>query len=154
MAVLAAFCGLAASGATADEGGEYLVRIMDCAGCHTPGSLMGQPDAEQYLGGSNVGFEIPGVGIFYPPNLTSDSTGAGSWSEDEIVTAVRTGVRPDGRQLVPIMPWPHYSALTDEDAYALARFLKATKPVSNQVPGPVGPNEKPPLPYLTIKMPE
>ena len=24
--------------------GEYLVTIMDCAGCHTPGALTGKPD--------------------------------------------------------------------------------------------------------------
>ena len=137
-----------------EDRGAYLAQIMDCGGCHTPGALKGQPDMSRYLGGSDVGFEIPGLGIFYPPNLTGDATGAGSWSEDEIITAIRTGVRPDGRQLVPIMPWPHYAALTDEDARALARFLKNTKPVSNDVPDPVGPGQKAPLPYLTLKMPE
>jgi mono/diheme cytochrome c family protein len=137
-----------------DDRGAYLARIMDCGGCHTPGALKGQPDMSRYLGGSDVGFEIPGLGIFYPPNLTSDATGAGSWSEEEIMTAVRTGVRPDGRQLIPIMPYHSYSALTDEDARALARFLKSAKPVSNEVPDPVGPGQKAPLPYLTLKMPE
>ena len=137
-----------------EDRGAYLARIMDCTGCHTPGAMKGQPDMSRYLGGSDVGFEVPGLGIFYPPNLTSDATGAGSWSEDEIITAVRTGVRPDGRQLIPIMPYHSYSALTDEDARALARFLKSTKPVSNDVPDPVGPSQKAPLPYLTLKMPE
>jgi mono/diheme cytochrome c family protein len=83
--------------------GEYLATIMDCGGCHTPGALAGEPDAARPLAGSNIGFQIPGVGIFYPPNLTPDAeTGLGSWSEREIVTAVRTGVRPDGRVLAPI----------------------------------------------------
>jgi len=29
----------------------------------------------------------------------------GDWSDEEIVTAMTTGKRPDGRMLAPIMPW-------------------------------------------------
>ncbi len=97
----------------------------------------------------------PGLGIFYPPNLTPDpETGLGKWSEADIIKAVRTGVRPDGRQLVPIMPYHSYAKLTDADAQALASYLKSLKPVRNQVPGPVGSNEKPSAPYLTVVMPQ
>jgi mono/diheme cytochrome c family protein len=78
--------------------GEYLVTIMDCTGCHTPGTFLGKPDMQRPLAGSEVGFQIPGLGIFYPPNLTPDpETGLGKWSEADIIKAVRTGVRPDGR---------------------------------------------------------
>jgi mono/diheme cytochrome c family protein len=94
--------------------GEYLVTIMDCTGCHTPGTFLGKPDLQRSLAGSEVGFQIPGLGIFYPPNLTPDpDTGLGKWSEADIIKAVRTGVRPDGRQLVPIMPYHSYGKLTD-----------------------------------------
>jgi mono/diheme cytochrome c family protein len=135
--------------------GEYLVTIMDCTGCHTPGTFLGKPDLQRPLAGSEVGFQIPGVGIFYPPNLTPDpETGLGRWSEADIIKAVRTGVRPDGRQLVPIMPYHSYAKLTDGDARTQAGYLKSLKPVRNQVPGPVGANEKPPAPYLTVVMPQ
>jgi len=135
--------------------GEYLVTIMDCTGCHTPGTFLGKPDGQRPLAGSEVGFQIPGLGIFYPPNLTPDpETGLGKWSEADIIKAVRTGVRPDGRQLVPIMPYHSYGKLTDADAQALAGYLKSLKPVGNQVPGPVGPNEKPSAPYLTVVIPQ
>jgi mono/diheme cytochrome c family protein len=139
---------------TQAQRGEYLATIMDCTGCHTPGTFLGKPDMQRYLGGSEVGFQIPGLGIFYPPNLTPDpETGLGRWSEADIIKAVRTGVRPDGRQLVPIMPYHSYGKLTDGDARALASYLKSLKPVQNQVPGPVGANEKPSAPYLTVVMP-
>lgn len=135
--------------------GEYLVTIMDCNGCHTPGTFLGKPDMERPLAGSEVGFQIPGLGIFHPPNLTPDpETGLGQWSDTDIIKAVRTGVRPDGRQLVPIMPYHSYSKLTDADAQALASYLKSLKPVRNQVPGPVGANEKPLAPYLSPVMPQ
>lgn len=36
------------------ERGRYLVTIMDCGGCHTPGALGGQPDETRALAGSAV----------------------------------------------------------------------------------------------------
>ncbi len=134
--------------------GEYLARIMDCTGCHTPGVMSGNPDMAKYLAGGDVGFEIPGLGIFWPPNLTSDeATGLGSWSAAEIAHAVRTGETPDGRILAPIMPYMSYAAITDDDAMALAAYLKSLPPVSNPIPDPVGSPADATLPYLTIMVP-
>jgi mono/diheme cytochrome c family protein len=135
--------------------GEYLVTIMDCGGCHTPGYLLGKPDMQRFVGGSDVGFQIPGLGIFYPPNLTPDlTTGLGKWSSADIIKAIRTGVRPDGRQLVPVMPYHSYSKLTDADAQALVIYLKSLKPIQNQVPPITGANEKPTAAYMTVIMPQ
>jgi mono/diheme cytochrome c family protein len=135
--------------------GQYLATIMDCTGCHTRGALIGKPEPAFALAGSNIGFEIPGLGYFYPPNLTPDAeTGLGRWSEAEIVTAVRTGVRPDGRQLVPIMPWMSYASLSDSDAQALAAYLKSLKPVKAPAPPMTAHAAGAPAPYLTVKMPQ
>jgi len=134
--------------------GEYLAHIMDCTGCHTPGSMSGKPDMARYLGGGDVGFQIPGLGIFWPPNLTSDeATGLGSWSVEDIVTAVRTGETPDGRILAPIMPVASYGKLSDDDAIALATFLKNLPAVSNDVPDPAGGPEDAKAPYMTVIVP-
>ena len=135
--------------------GEYLAAIMDCGGCHTPGMLVGKPDPQRHLGGSEVGFQIPGLGTFYPPNLTPDKeTGIGEWSVDDIMRAVRTGVRPDGRVLAPVMPYHSYAKLSDEDAQALATYLKGIKPVRIKVPAIAGPSETPTAPYLAVTMPK
>jgi mono/diheme cytochrome c family protein len=135
--------------------GEYLATIMDCGGCHTPGALTGKPDTARHLGGSEVGFQIPGMGIFYPPNLTSDQeTGIGGWSQADIIKAVRTGERPDGRMLAPVMPYHNYARLTDADAQALASYLKILKPVRHQAPAMRGASEEPTAPYLTVQMPK
>ena len=109
-AALTAFTSLP-SPASADDAqiarGRYLVTLAGCSDCHTPGALLGSPDMKRYLGGSDVGFEIPGAGIFVGQNLTPDKeTGIGSWSSDQIVTAIRTGKTPDGRDLSPVMPGP------------------------------------------------
>ena len=136
------------------ERGAYLAAIMDCGGCHTTGALTGRPDAAMQLAGAKVGFAIPELGIFYPPNLTPDlETGIGGWSEAEIVTAVRTGVRPDGRELAPPMPWRAYAVLSDADAAALAAYIKSLPPVSHRAPPPTGPGETPPAPYFRVTSP-
>src|SRR5262245_17074433 len=97
--------------------GKYLVQLGGCNDCHTAGYLLGKADTSRYLGGSDVGLEVPGLGVFVAPNLTPDKeTGLGSWTRQDIVTAIRTGVRPDGRVLAPIMPWRGFAALTDADA--------------------------------------
>ncbi len=124
--------------------GQYLVTLGGCNDCHTPGYFFGKPDMARFLGGSEVGFEIPGLGVFHGPNLTPDpETGLGTWSLDQIAAAITKGTRPDGRELAPIMPWHAFAKLTTQDVGAIAVYLKSLPPVRNKVPGPFGPNEQP-----------
>jgi mono/diheme cytochrome c family protein len=135
--------------------GKYLVDFGGCIDCHTPGYFFGKPDMAHALSGSEVGFEIPGLGVFHGPNLTPDKeTGLGNWSKAQIVTALQTGTRPDGRVLAPIMPWKAFANLTKSDANAIAAYLKSLKPVSNKVPGPFGPDQKPTSFVMKIVPPE
>jgi mono/diheme cytochrome c family protein len=153
--LLAACGGSGSGGGDKVKRGEYLVMAGACADCHTPGVMLGKPEMDKLLGGGNVGFEMPQAGVFFPPNLTPDNeTGLGKWSDADIAKAIRTGVRPDGRQLIPIMPYGWYSKLTEEDALAMAAYLKSLPPLSNKVPGPFGPNETPTGPYQTIVFPK
>jgi mono/diheme cytochrome c family protein len=135
--------------------GKYLVSFGGCFDCHTPGYFFGKPDMARFLGGSEVGFEIPGLGVFVGPNLTPDKeTGLGAWSEAEIIAAIQTGKRPDGRELAPIMPWRAFAGLTKADAQAIAAYLMSLPPVKNKVAGPFGPNEKPTTFVMKIVPPE
>jgi len=141
--VLASLAGANAADPPAARG-KYLVNLGGCLDCHTPGYFLGKPDMARYLGGSEVGFEIPELGVFYAPNLTPDKeTGLGSWTDAQIATALTTGVRPDGRILAPIMPWRAFAGLTKEDVGAMIAFLRTLPPVQNKVPGPFGPKDKP-----------
>jgi mono/diheme cytochrome c family protein len=134
--------------------GKYLVQLGGCNDCHTPGYFLGKPDISRYLSGSDVGLEVPGLGVFIAPNLTSDKdTGLGNWTGPQIVTAIRTGLRPDGRMLAPIMPWRSFAALTDADAQAIAAYLKGLPPVTHKVPGPFTSAEKTPVPRMTVLPP-
>jgi mono/diheme cytochrome c family protein len=134
--------------------GQYLVTVMDCTGCHTPGSLAGQPDLDRRLGGSDIGFALgpdASGGVVYPPNLTPDrETGLGAWSDAEIIRAIRAGQRKNGRVLVPIMPWPSYAALSMADARAIVAYLRTIPPVRHAVPANVKAGDKPTKPYLAV----
>lgn len=140
----------AAADAQTDRG-KYLVTVGGCSDCHTPGNFLGHPDFSRFLGGSDVGFAIPGMGVFVGRNLTPDpDTGLGKWTKEQIVTAFTTGVRPDGRILAPIMPWHELAHLTKSDAMAIATYLKSLPPVKHAVPGPFGPSETPTVFVMTV----
>jgi hypothetical protein len=131
--------------------GKYLVGLMSCTDCHTPGHFLGKEDATKYLGGSDVGFAIPGLGVFVGPNLTPDKdTGLGNWTAAQIATALTKGETPEGRILAPPMPWRNYASITKADALAIAAYLKTLPPVQHQVAGPFGPTQTPTTFVMTV----
>ena len=96
------------------EYGEYLANT--CKGCHGAG----------FSGGP-----IPGIPAQppYPANLTADvATGLGSWQEADFVTALRTGIRPDGTLITSAMPWQTFQGLTDDELDALWLYLQSVRP--------------------------
>jgi mono/diheme cytochrome c family protein len=135
--------------------GRYLVRIGGCNDCHTPGYFLGKPDASRFLSGSDVGFPLPDGRVVVGRNLTPDKeTGIGSWTIEQIATAIRTGVRPDGRVLAPIMPFASYAYLTSSDVTAIALFLKTLPPIRHRIPGPFAADEKPTVFHWQLLAPE
>ena len=123
--------------------GEYLTTIMGCNDCHTPGTFYGAPDFARKLSGSELGWVGP-WGTTYARNLTPDTeTGIGKWSEDDIVKTIRTGQRADGTEVLPPMPWPMYTNLTDDDAYSISAYLTSLPAVSHKVPYKRPPGARP-----------
>ncbi|MBN7798847.1 c-type cytochrome [Parahaliea mediterranea] len=140
---------LAPDRAAAAARGQYLVELLGCGTCHTDGALVGQPNAGRRLAGSSVGIawsnplqeDYPGV--VFPANLTPDTeTGIGGWREDDIVTFLRSGIDRAGRGHLPVMPWPAYARLSDDDASAVATYLLSLPPVRHRVPANVDPGQR------------
>jgi mono/diheme cytochrome c family protein len=76
-------------------------------------------------------FDLP-IGKIYTKNITPDSeTGIGRFTDHEIARALRYGVGPDGRALFDFMPFHNTS---DEDLKAIISYLRAQKPVRNEIP--------------------
>jgi hypothetical protein len=82
-------------------------------------------------------------GVSFAVNLTPDKeTGIAEWSEENFIQALRTGKhqgQPNGRDILPPMPWEVYRFMTDDDLKAVFAYLKSIPPVKNQVPLPVLP---------------
>ena len=113
--------------------GAYLVNVVGaCGNCHSPVDANGSRNGPALSGGPALlspAFEA------YAPNITSDpKTGIGTWSEDQIVVALREGRAPDGHVLRPPMPIPLYRSMSDGDAHAIAAYLKTLPPTEHETP--------------------
>jgi mono/diheme cytochrome c family protein len=135
--------------------GEYLVELLGCGTCHTDGALVGTPDLDKALAGSQTGIawsnplgdKFPG--IIYPPNITPDiETGIGSWSDQQIADAVRAGVGRHGNRRMTVMPWQGYAKISEEDIEAITAYLRSIEPVSHKVPDEVAPGQEATAPFV------
>jgi mono/diheme cytochrome c family protein len=97
------------------EYGAYLVSIAGCKDCHKP----------NLAGGSTPDGGLPS------PNLTPGGE-LGQWSEADFLTAMHTGLRPDGRRLSPDMPYKEYGKMTDEDLLAIFSYLRSLDAVASK----------------------
>lgn len=111
--------------------GELAVQRRRCVTCHNSdkGTMAGQT--------TPLGQQDPGVEL-YPPNLTNDEeTGVGTWSDDNLANAIRTGLDKDGLNLCPQMK--HFAEMSDYEAYSIVKYLRALPPVKNKVPRSICP---------------
>ncbi len=130
--------------------GKYLVEtIAGCGNCHTPQGPAG-PLPGKTLAGGNVIEDNPAFTAI-ASNITPDrATGIGSWTDDQIVRAIREGKRPDGTLVGPPMPIGLYRGLSDADVRAMVAFLRTVPAVSNKAAKstyrmPLPPNYGPPV---------
>ena len=107
--------------------GKYLAEAADCAACHTA------PGGAPFAGG----LAMPsGFGTIYATNITPDPDyGIGRWSADDFWRALHDGVRRDGQQLYPAMPYTSYRGMTREDSDAIYAYVMQLRPA--QVPNVV-----------------
>jgi len=98
------------------EYGEYLAK--GCIGCHG-----------ENLGGGPIAGGDPS----WPPaaNLTSDPDGLGNWTAEDFERAMRQGIRPDGSAVNPVMPWPNFAQMTDDEITALWLYLQTVPAASS-----------------------
>ena len=151
-----------------EEYGGHLVKISGCHDCHTPrkmGPNGPELDMDLALSGHPTNLPLPDInrleleqkgvvatgsptawmgpwGVSFASNITSDKTGIGNWDEENFFRAIREGKfkgLPDGRSLLPPMPWEMFKEMTDDEIKAIFAYLKSTKPVKNIVPAPEPP---------------
>jgi mono/diheme cytochrome c family protein len=95
--------------------GKYLAEAADCAACHSA------PGGAPFAGGLPM---QSGFGTIYATNITPDpDDGIGRWSAEDFWRALHDGVRRDGRQLYPAMPYTSYRGMRRADADAIYAYL-------------------------------
>ena len=92
------------------EYGDYLAKVGGCKSCHLP----------------DLNGGVPMEGSVFSANLTP--TGIGKWTEADFFKAIRSGIRPDGRVLSAVMPWPYMRLMTDDELRALWLYLRSLPP--------------------------
>ena len=108
--------------------GQYIFSVAGGCACHTA------PKGTPHVGAREL--PIPMAKI-YSTNLTADKeTGLGDWSDQQIHDAMVKGIRPNGDQLIPVMPYEAYSGMAEEDLRALTAYLRTLKPVRKENPRP------------------
>jgi mono/diheme cytochrome c family protein len=135
--------------------GRQLVISHVCGDCH--GGMESPADPGWLQGVKSPDMEIPlsPTMILRPRNLTPDeATGTGRYTERQIFNALRYGLRPadtpdveitsntpgqgnfpaSPHYLSPVMPWPAWRYMSDQELRAIAAYLKrGLKPVVNKV---------------------
>jgi mono/diheme cytochrome c family protein len=121
----------AAQAETLVERGQYLVEsIAGCGNCHTGRGPDG-PLPDMALAGNVVVEDGPAFRAV-APNITPDpATGIGAWTDTQISTAIREGVRPDGTLIGPPMPIERYRGMADDDVAAIVAYLRTVPAVAN-----------------------
>ena len=145
------------------ERGKYLVNTSGCHDCHTPwkmGANGPELDMARALSGHPENMDLPPAppasgpwigavaatntawagpwGVSFTANLTPDrETGTGAWTEENFVRTIRTGRHlGNGRPILPPMPIPAYSQMTDEDLKSIYWYLQSLPAMKNRVPQP------------------
>jgi len=120
--------------------GEYLaLHVAACVDCHSTrdwnyfsGPL--KPGTEG-KGGEEFTAKYGFPGDFYARNITP--AGIGSWTDGEVYRAITCGVSKNGEPFFPVMPYPNYSKMDQEDVKSIIAYLRTLKPVENVIPASV-----------------
>ena len=101
--------------------GKYVFGATGGCGCHTV------PKQTFNVGGRR--YDGP-FGTVYSTNITPDrETGIGGWTDEQIITAIRAGRRPNGERLLPVHPFTVFNGMAAEDLKAVVAYLRSLPPV-------------------------
>ena len=107
-------------GVTVEYGAYLAGPVSHCTECHSPMGPQG-PMSETHTGGGGMEFQGPGGTVVAPAIHAAALAG---YSDAELDGMIRHGVRPDGEQMSPPMPYSHFALMTDDDLAALILYLR------------------------------
>jgi len=148
LAALAVLCSCApkapSSGPSIDRGRYLAEAVLQCFDCHSERDLH-QPGWPPKAGRKGAGRVFaPGL---VAPNLTPDrSTGAGAWTDQQFLRAIRQGIGHDGRTLSSAMGFAYYRNMTRSDVLSVVAYLRTLPAVHNPLPANHSASAPPPDP--------
>ena len=116
--------------------GNYLAHhVTVCLDCHSKRDYAHfsgpiEPGTEG-MGGERFGPEMGLPGTLYAANLTPAAIG--SLTDGELLRVIASGVRPNGSVLFPLMPYPHYNKISDEDLFSIIAYVRTLPSHVNDV---------------------
>ena len=118
------------------ERGRYLANAVNvCMDCHSTRdwSKFSGPVVPGTAGKGGELFDhtMGFPGIYYSRNITP--SGIGRYTDGELYRVITTGVTKEGKAMFPVMPYPYYGKMDDEDVYSLIAYLRTLAPIENQV---------------------
>ena len=115
-----------------NRGGYLVEAAAHCGECHTPRNAMGALDAGKSMAGT-----VDGPDGELVPNITPHpETGIGSWSQGDIASLLRDGMKPDFDNVQGSMGEAirdGLGKLTEDDLNAIAAYIKALPAIDNKV---------------------
>jgi mono/diheme cytochrome c family protein len=115
--------------------GKYLNdHVVGCTTCHTrrDWTKFSGPIKPELLGGGGEPFGLGPAGMLYSKNITPAAIG--TWTDGELLRAVTQGVSKDGTPLFPLMPYPHFGAMSEDDVHAVLAYIRTLKAVEGTAP--------------------
>ena len=112
------------------ERGKYLAEhVVGCVACHSnrDWTKFSGPVKPDTIGRGGDGFDLGPGGIVYAKNITP--AGIGSWTDGELLRAVTEGVSKDGSPLFPVMPYPHFGSMAEDDVHAVLAYIRSLKAI-------------------------
>ena len=119
------------------ERGKYLANAVNvCMDCHstrdwTKFSAPIKPGTTGQ-GGERFDHSMGFPGVYYSKNITP--AGISRYTDGELYRVITSGVNKDGRAMFPVMPYPYYGNMDEEDIYSLIAYLRSLEPIENPVP--------------------
>jgi len=132
----AALIGTASAQSDLVKRGDYLVNgLLTCGNCHTPKGPTGDIMDKAFSGG--LSWDEPPFKVT-APNITPDKeTGIGNYTDAQLKTLLRKGIKPNGVPIAMVMPAGFYEIMTERDLDAVIAYLHTLKPIKNKVADPI-----------------
>ncbi len=116
--------------------GKYLANAVNvCMDCHSTrdwtkfsGPIIAGTEGR---GGERFDHTVGFPGVYFSKNITP--AGISRYSDGELFRVITTGVNKDGNAMFPVMPYPYYGKMDEEDIYSLIAYIRTLQPVENPV---------------------